>query len=653
MASKKPSLIVRIGFFLLFRLIPLILIVGIVWSGFQIAQAMERQLDERATYAAITQNIGGAATAIVPESTLAPTETLTATASLVPASTSTSTQVPSTETSVPELTATATSTLTSTRTMLPPSETTTFTPTAISTLTTTPSATSTTTEEVLVPPQNQFSATNTPVRAVFATNTPQGIPNPTGGLATVTSQPATPVPPPTTVPTLPPTITMVPSAIPSATNTEMAETVRPLPTVFFAVSPEEGLVAGGTAVPTRVPTVPRPYNLLNVLLLGGDDTLTSDSTIRTDTMIVVSVNRDTGTVSMLSLPRDMYVWIPSGFDGGGFMGRLNVAYGVGESIGYTGGGFGLLRQTILYNFGINTHYYARVNFDGFQEIIDTLGGVEIAVDCAYQDYALIGADVPGNAVEVSEDGLWTLPVGYYSMTGAEALWYARTRGNSDDFDRGRRQQQIIRAMWRAVRDTGNLDIASLPSLWNQTIAAVDTDLTLPDILGLLPIALDLDVDDVEQFTLIRTYHTQPWQPPDGTFVQLAIYDTLRPLLEDFYLPPTESQLTVVGASVAVYNGTANTNWDRVAAESLAWDGFLAWAAGDADSATYEATILIDRTGQQKGSSRDAIASSMNVRSNNILIEPDANREADFEVILGENHDFCNAAVLAVETPGDE
>jgi LCP family protein required for cell wall assembly len=415
--------------------------------------------------------------------------------------------------------------------------------------------------------------------------------------------------------------------------------------VLFAPAAEEGLISRGTAVPTPVEPVPRGYDLMNILLLGGDDSLTNDGFARTDTMIIVSINRDTNTVSMLSLPRDMFVWLPSGQ-----MNRLNVAYAVGENIGWTGGGFGLLRQTILYNFGINVHYYARVNFDGFREVIDTVGGIEVAVDCAYQDYPLIGAEVPGPAIETGEDGLWTLPIGYYNMTGAEALWYARTRANADDFDRGRRQQQIIFAIWRKVRASGVLSITSLPGLWDQATSAVETDLDFLDIAGLLPLALSLDVNEVDNFYLTRTYHTLPWQTPEGDFVQLPIYETLRPLLEDFYQPPPESQLAVTRPTVRVFNGTTNASWDRVAGERLEWEGFPATSAGLADTTDYAETVLIDYTGSQRGSGAAEIARLLNIRPENIILEPRADREADFDVILGANYDSCDAAVLDVEAP---
>ena len=124
------------------------------------------------------------------------------------------------------------------------------------------------------------------------------------------------------------------------------------------------------------------------MLLGSDEQASDDSFIRTDTMIVVSLNVETGTVSMLNLRADLFVYIPHGN-----MGRLNTAFGLGEKLNWEpGGGFGLLRQTIFYNFGINVHYYARVDFSGFEAIIDRLGGVDIAVDCAYRDHYPVGTE---------------------------------------------------------------------------------------------------------------------------------------------------------------------------------------------------------------------------------------------------------------------
>lgn len=419
---------------------------------------------------------------------------------------------------------------------------------------------------------------------------------------------------------------------PAPTPAEL--TPRPLPTLYMYGEVPVGSEMGGTLVPSPVPTLDRHGNdLLNILLLGNDGEITEDNFLRTDTMMVVSINRTTGTVAMLSLPRDMYVYIP-----GWTMQRLNLAYIHGEQGGWIDGGFGLLRQTLLYNFGINVHYYAMVNLTGFKAIVDAVGGVDLAVDCAIEDLPLLESELPDGAYASAEEGYYVVPVGYYSMNGAQALWYARSRHSSTDFDRGARQQQVLRAIWRKARATGLL--SNILPLWNEGSQYVQTNLTFEDVLGLVPLALSIDPSMIETFSLARTYHTLPWQPPDGSNVQLPIYDTLRQLLDDFYTPPTSSQLLTEGATVSVRNGTASETWDRVAAERLVNEGFSASADGAADTADYPATIIIDHTGRSKGSSLAVLAQVLNVSVDDIRIEPDPNRTVDFEVILGSSYNSC-------------
>lgn len=441
----------------------------------------------------------------------------------------------------------------------------------------------------------------------FATNTPH-------------AEPAQPTTPPT------PEITLTP---------------RPLPTLFIYEQPS-ALEAAGTAIPTPVDAVDRQgMDLMNIVLLGHDGELTDDGFIRTDTMIIVSINRTYGTVSMLSLPRDLFVYIP-----GWTMQRLNLAYIHGEAVGWTGGGFGLLRQTIFYNFGINVHYYAMVNLTGFRAIVDAVGGVDLAVDCAIENLPLIGAEVPADAYRSTEEGHYVLPVGYYRLNGGEALWYARSRDNNSDFDRGRRQQQVLRAVLRRAREQGLLN--NLIPLWNEGSQYLETNLTLEDMIGLVPLALSIDSARIESFTLARLYHTTPWTTAGGENVQLPVYDTIRQTLVDFYSPATTSQLVSEGATIRVLNGSPNADWDRVASERLGWDGFNALAGGAADRADYADTLLIDYTGRTKGSSLEQIARTLNVRPENIRLEPNANREVDFEVILGGSYNSCTeAGVLPV------
>jgi hypothetical protein len=305
----------------------------------------------------------------------------------------------------------------------------------------------------------------------------------------------------------------------------------------------------------------------------------------------------------------------------------------------------------MYNFGINVHYYAMVDLTGFKAIVDAVGGIDLAVDCAIQDLPLLESEIPEGAIRVTEDGEYVLPVGYYHMDGAEALWYARSRGNSSDFDRGPRQMQVLRAVWRTARNQGLL--SQVPELWNQGIQYVQTNLTLPDILGLVPLAVNLDPANIDSYALIRTYHTTPWTTPNSENVQLLNYEPLRQLLQNFYTPPTSSQITVEAPSVAVYNGTTNSDWDRVAAESLAWEGYNAVAMGAAPTTDYASTVLTDHTGSRKGSSLEQLARMLNVQFENLLLDPRADRQYDFEVIVGADYNSCNrSGVLPVEAAGN-
>lgn len=460
-----------------------------------------------------------------------------------------------------------------------------------------------------------------PAQITFATNTPQPVPEALPTLdhaATATPAPDSPLFPQVTPP--------------------------PLPTIFIYSGPDHSASAP-TAIPTAVQPVDRHGDdLMNILLIGNDGEITNDGSLRTDTMIIVSINRTAGTVALLSIPRDLYVYVPSWT-----MQRINTAWAYGESVGWTDGGFGLMRQVILYNLGINVHHYAMVDLTGFKALVDAVGGVELAVDCAIQDLPLVDSQVPAAAYRASDPDYWVLPVGSYSMTGAEALWYARSRHNSSDFDRGRRQLQLLRAVWRKARAQGLL--TQIPELWAQASPYVQTSLTLEDILSLAPIAASLDPGKIEEFTLIRTYHTTPWQTPDGSYVQLPVYETMRPLLEDFYTPPTQNQIAFEGAAIGVYNGTDNPDWDRVAAQRLQSEGFNAVALGPAPAVDHATTLLTDRTGSAKGSSLALLARALNLNADQISVDPAADRAWDFEVIIGRNYNSCSqGGVLPVDPP---
>ena len=407
-----------------------------------------------------------------------------------------------------------------------------------------------------------------------------------------------------------------------------------LPKLLIPRSPEEGKWLSGMRAPRRVKPVVRRHRLVNILLLGSDEELTEDNFIRTDTMIVASLNVETGTVSMMSLPRDLFVYIPYGK-----MGRLNTAFGIGENLGWDPGrGFGLLRQTLFYNLGINVHYYARVNFSGFETIIDRLGGVDIAVDCAYRDlYPTWNGEYRWR----------TLPVGWHRFDGFDSLWYARTRKYTDDFDRGRRQQLLLRAMWRKARGEGL--VATIPRLWSDLTDVVDTDLPLDMLLRLLPHLLTLDLADVENVTFKKNYHTTEWITPNGAEVLLPNPEAVAALMQDFYTPPSPYQVSIAGPSIGVYNASGQDHWDIVASERLRWDGYNAVALGQVDGGAVNLTSqLIDHVATEKGSLVPRILRALNMTDEQAETDAMAERDYDYVVTLGRDYESCTYGVLPLD-----
>jgi polyisoprenyl-teichoic acid--peptidoglycan teichoic acid transferase len=188
----------------------------------------------------------------------------------------------------------------------------------------------------------------------------------------ITSAPdatATPTPfqPSLFTPTLPPLFSfdanpapqlILPSETPSATATpqiELTATVS-LDQLFptQAAPPAEALAVNPTALPPLTDN-----ETINFLLIGSDRRPTGTSH-RTDTMLIAIVWPREGQVSLISIPRDLWIYIPTVG-----MQRINTAYQSGESGGYPGGGMGLLKDTFLQNLGIRIDHTAMVEFDGF------------------------------------------------------------------------------------------------------------------------------------------------------------------------------------------------------------------------------------------------------------------------------------------------
>ena len=393
-------------------------------------------------------------------------------------------------------------------------------------------------------------------------------------------------------------------------------------------------------IPEPAPLVDEgEYDILNILLLGSDTTNPRNAG-RTDVILIVSINRTAQTVAMLSIPRDLYVYIPDHR-----VYRINSAYGYGQTEGYVGGGAQLLMDTIQYNLGLHIDHYARVDFNDFRQIVDDIGGVEVGVDCALQDWRLREPDLDPTLEENWE--MFTLPVGVHQMDGDLALWYARSRRTSSDFDRGRRHQVLMRAIWQRVRSL-NL-VEQLTDIWPQTLELVDTDIPLDTMLGLAPMALTIDTSRIASYMFRQNHEVISWRSPEGSSVLVPVRDVMIATLRDFLLPVTEQQLIREHAVVEVVNATGWRGMARVAAERLAWEGFVPQISND-NVMYQDYTVIYDYTGQSKGSSLGVLQSALRVSDGQVRIEPDPNRTVDFRVVLGGQYYACTYAVAPPEAP---
>jgi LCP family protein required for cell wall assembly len=201
--------------------------------------------------------------------------------------------------------------------------------------------------------------------------------------------------------------------------------------------------APAAATPAPLPTAepPLPDSPLNILLLGTDARPGDSDPTRTDAMVLVHLDRKDGSVSMLSLPRDLWVNYPGYGEG-----RINAAYAIGEKKLGPGGGAALAKATVSKLTGLPVQQFVLVNFAGFKTLIDKLGGITVDVPKAIDDPAF------------PTDNYGTITVhfdaGVQQMDGERALVYARTRHADSDFGRNQRQQQVLMALFDRVRANG-------------------------------------------------------------------------------------------------------------------------------------------------------------------------------------------------------
>jgi LCP family protein required for cell wall assembly len=351
---------------------------------------------------------------------------------------------------------------------------------------------------------------------------------------------------------------------------------------------------------------------VNILVMGIDEVLeaqpNSDDVFagRTDTLLLVRVDPETGHLNVMSIPRDTRVQIP-GFG----MDKINQANVLG--------GPELVAQTIGYNLGdIPIDRYVRVNTTAFREIVDLVGGVEINVPkrMEYTDRT---------------QGLYIdLYPGWQTLNGDQAEQFARFRQENGDIGRVQRQQMLLRAL--RERLTNPTVIPKLPQAVRVALRYVDTNLTLEEMLAIANFGLEMEPDQLQMVMLPGRFST------DAEFIAsywLPDWDGSASVVQDFFQAGNVGVYAdgrqgryVTDMAIAVQNASGNPDQATEVARYLRDNGFKNvyivdnWAGtlaqtevlaqqGDINSARLVESLL--GVGRSRAESTGSLGSDITIR----------------------------------------
>lgn len=365
------------------------------------------------------------------------------------------------------------------------------------------------------------------------------------------------------------------SASPSAEPSE-SEDIGAEPTA--TPTPEASLV--GTPVPNVSIAPWDGKERLNILLIGADE---QGGGHNTDTLIVVSIDPVTKQVAMFSLPRDTVdVPIPDGparqVWGRDYSGKINSFFANNRKRSdlWPGNdrtrGYNALKSVLGELYDLDIKYFVEVNFEGFKQVVDAVGGVTINVQIPVSDDRF--PSDRGRLVRLY------IPSGIQHMDGAEALKYARSRHSSTDFDRGQRQQRVLLSL-REQADPQHL-IPRLPELVAALKKTVRTDIPLSQMDELLGLASEVDTKNIRSYVFAPPlYSRDTCSDPRGCVVIPNIARIKDAVKDAFSSDPADEALrqtlAAEGAGVWVLNGTGDSGRGADLAGYLDYHGVAASA----------------------------------------------------------------------------
>ncbi len=363
----------------------------------------------------------------------------------------------------------------------------------------------------------------------------------------------------------------------------------------------EGVIAGS---PITDPL--REGERVNVLIIGMDKLAEGYKWARTDTIIVASFDPETEDVALVSIPRDTRVVVgDSGYD------KINAAFAKG--------GPELAVSTVQRFLDIPIHYYVWVRIEGFAELVDIIGGVEIDVpqDMDYED--------------PTQDLYIHLKAGRQLLDGDKAMQFVRFRGYDDaDLGRIRSQQEFIMAVAQKLKNP--LMLLKLPELIRQAASLVRTNMPVQSMVEYGLRFADIDLGKIE----MATVSGESRGPASGYSQWYYIHDEYATKqLVDEALRGIDRDINA-NITVEVLNGCGEAGLATAVAEHLMGEGFRVVTIGDAEQSNYQTSGVVSRTGnrdslRRMGQALMRLSDTISPRYFEDIVEQP---EAEITIVLG-------------------
>ncbi len=397
----------------------------------------------------------------------------------------------------------------------------------------------------------------------------------------------------------------------------------------FTIKQPEGERPNGGRVEGETLPVWTGTDRVTVLILGIDERAQEEDFWRTDTMMVATLDPVTMQAGVLSIPRDLWVPIPGYTEN-----RINTAHAIGDAYDHPGGGPALAVETVEYNLGIEIDYYVRVNFQAFIDMVDLIGGIDIDVPEPIDDPCYPTPDYGCENLHIE--------AGQHHFYGDMALKYARTRHSSGgDFDRARRQQQVIRAILARVTDVGMLPqlAARAPEIVQMVEGSVkiDPNLQLDELIALAVLASEVNPDDI-RFRVIDEKSTLFKTTPDDMMILIPLRDEIRRVRDEvFGLTNGENGQTTEeeAATLSVLNGTQTPGLAYATAQFLEANGLPVALYDNADRQEYDTSLVI--MNRDKPLTAVQILSLLELPQSAVVNGSNPTAEYDIVVILGADY----------------